>query len=69
MKFVIVYLTIGIIVSFIISELDKIKLYGEEEEEELIDNYVRVIHIVIWPLMVYWIGKEIISGDSRSDHP
>lgn len=68
MKFVIVYLTIGMIVSFIISELDKIKLDGEEEEE-LIDNYVRVIHIVIWPLMVYWIGKEIISGDSSSDHP
>jgi hypothetical protein len=64
MEYLITYFILGLIVSIGISEIDKIKVEGSEAE--ILNNMDRLLYIVIWPLMIYWIVKGFIISDTTN---
>ena len=62
MEYFIIYLVLGIVVSIVLTEIDKI--IPEDEEEKKLNNTDRLLYIVIWPIMIYLIGKELFSAET-----
>ncbi|SMP03667.1 hypothetical protein SAMN06265375_101445 [Muriicola jejuensis] len=59
MEYLVFYLVSGLFVSIVISEIYKIKL--DEEDKAILSNIDRVLYIIIWPLMIYWIIKGLFT--------
>ena len=63
---IIVYLTFGLLINFIISEIDKIHLYDDVyKSDEGINPH---LIILLWPILIFSIGyyliKEILKQES-----
>lgn len=65
MKYLITYLVLGMAVSIVLSEIDKI--IPEDEEEKKQNNTDRLLYIFIWPIMIYLIGKEFFSTEAKNN--
>jgi len=59
MEYFIIYLVIGLVVSFAISEVDKTKV--DDEDINSLNNIDRILYIIIWPLMIFWIIRGLLN--------
>ena len=50
MEYIIGYLSLGVLISMALSEIDKWQVAGEEMDT--ITNLDRIIHIFLWPVML-----------------
>jgi hypothetical protein len=50
MEYFIGYFVIGLVVSIILSEIDKLEIVGEDRN--VLENADRFIFIVLWPIMI-----------------
>ena len=64
MEYLVVYLGLGLFVSIVLSEIDKIKVEGDEAE--ILSNTDWLLYIVIWPLMIYWIVRGFMNSPKGS---
>ena len=64
MEYFVIYLVFGLVVSILISEIDKIKMVGEDFDT--LDNADRVLYIIIWPLMIYFIVKGLSTKSQKN---
>ena len=63
MEYLIIYLILGLIVSIIISEIDKIKV--DDGDCDTLDNVDRILYVIIWPLMTYFVVKGFINESPK----
>jgi membrane protein CcdC involved in cytochrome C biogenesis len=62
MKYSIVYFVIGLVISILLSEIDKQEIDGEGRN--VIENTDRFIFILLWPIIVVGFIKGLIENDN-----
>ena len=64
MEYILIYLVIGLVVSIVISQIDKIQM--DDGDCDTLSNADRILYVIIWPVMTYIIVKELLIGETQN---